>query len=321
MSNQASIMTSQRNEEKTATAIRHIIPVSGKDSLAAAIVQQARQPDLDYTYIFNDTHAELPAVHQWLDKVERYLGSPILRIGANLEEIIFEQGGLPGYGGFGRFCTRMAKVEPLEQFIGASSAYVYYGLRADSSARSGYQKNNKFDITPVYPLREMRMTLPLVWRVLVDRDLLPPAFFWQRVYDRVIERLGDIARDFINNLEPWEFQVLFSWRSRPNCFYCYNQRNYEWIGLLDNEPDYYWRAAEIEETVGRDNGKKQRLEMYTWRPGGSLRELVNRADEIREKRVRQICKVIIAKAQGGIFEDEDQYDELSLVSCGLYCGK
>jgi hypothetical protein len=303
-------------------AIRHIIPISGKDSLCTAIVQKTRQPAIPYEYLYNDTYVELPEVYAWLEKVEQFLGLPIQRVGANLEDIIMEQGGLPGHGLFGRFCTRLAKVQPMEESIGASKAYVYYGLRSDEPERVGYKTNKDFDITPIYPLREMSITLPLVWRILQDRALLPPAFFWQQVHDRVMERLGPIARDFVAGLEPWEFRTLFSWRSRPNCYLCYNQRVYEWIGLLDHHPDLYWHSAEIEETVGQDNGKKHRVKMFTWRQGESLRELVKRADEVREKRVRQICKTIVRKAQGNIFVDDgEELDELAVTSCGLYCGK
>ena len=313
-------------ENKTiSTGARNIILISGKDSLCTAIVQKTRRPDIDYEYLFNDTYAELPEVHEWLDKASIYLGKPIQCVGRNLEDIIMETGGLPGYGAaFGRFCTPQAKIHPLEDHIGiGTKATVYYGLRADEPERVGYKKNDKFNIIPMYPLREMGITLPLVWRILQDRDLLPPAFFWQQVYDRVIERLGSIAKDFIENLEPWEFRVLFSWRSRPNCFFCYNQRVYEWVGLLDHHPDLYWKALWIEENVGKDNDKKQRLQMYTWREGESLRQLIKRADVVREQRVKAICKAIVRKAQGGLFADDDTggIDALSLTSCGLYCGK
>lgn len=304
----------------TITATRHILLVSGKDSLMTAIVQKAKEPHLNYECIFNNTYAELPEVYRWLDKVERYLGLPIKRIGANLEEIIMKQGGLPGYGHlFGRFCTRIAKVEPLEAEIGMGKAIVYYGLRADEPERVGYKRNADYDILPLYPLRDMGFTLPLVWHGLEQLDLLPPQFFWKSVYERVIDRLG-IYADFVDNLLPWERAYLFAWRTRPNCYYCYNQRVYEWIGLLDAYPDLYWHAAQIEETVGKDNDKQQRLKMYTWRQGESLRQLALRADEVRENRVKEICKTIIKRAQGGLFSVEP-LDDLAVSSCGLTCGK
>lgn len=62
--------------------------------------------------------------------------------------------------------------------------------------------------------------------------------------------------------------------------------------------------------------------MFTWRKGESLRELAKRADEVREKRVKQICNAIIRKAQGHMFVDDgEEFDELAVTSCGLLCGK
>jgi hypothetical protein len=305
---------------KVVQQARHILLISGKDSLMTAIIQKTRQPELRYECLFNNTYAELPEVYAWLKKVEAYLGMPIETVGANLEEIIMQEGGLPGYGtAFGRFCTRRAKVEPMEQRIGSGKAFVYYGLRADEPERVGYKQNADYDITPVYPLREMGFTLPLVWHGLEQLDLLPPQFFWQTVYDRVMERLGSYA-EFVENLLPWERAYLFAWRTRPNCYYCYNQRVYEWVGLLDSYPDLYWQSAWIEENVGKDNDKKQRVKMFTWRQGEALRELAARVDEVREQRVKDICKMIIKRAQGNMFSVEP-FDDLSVSSCGLTCGK
>lgn len=55
--------------------MRHIIPISGKYSLAAALVQLQIDPSLDYEYVFNPTGAELPCVFEWIKKVETYLFS------------------------------------------------------------------------------------------------------------------------------------------------------------------------------------------------------------------------------------------------------
>ena len=60
--------------------MRHIIPISGKDSLATAIVQKRISPDIEYEYVFNPTGAELPEVFEWLDKVEVYSALVLFRI-------------------------------------------------------------------------------------------------------------------------------------------------------------------------------------------------------------------------------------------------
>lgn len=155
--------------------MRHIIPVSGKDSLATAIVQIERQPDLSYELMFNPTGAETPEVDDWLAKVELHLGLPIARVGANLENIIDEQGILPGIKT--RYCTRLAKIYPMEDWIGKDNATVYYGIRADEQ-RAGYVNTKKQNITPAYPLIDIGMGINGVWALLEQRQMLPPLFFW-----------------------------------------------------------------------------------------------------------------------------------------------
>ena len=61
--------------------IRHIIPISGKDSLATALTQIAKEPNIDYEFMFNPTGEELPEVFVWIEKVEKYLGKPIIQVG------------------------------------------------------------------------------------------------------------------------------------------------------------------------------------------------------------------------------------------------
>lgn len=57
--------------------MRHIIPISGKDSLATAIVQITRDPSLEYEFVFNPTGLELPPVFEWIDNVEKYYGEKL----------------------------------------------------------------------------------------------------------------------------------------------------------------------------------------------------------------------------------------------------
>ena len=67
--------------------MRHIIPISGKDSLTTALVvmnDTHTLQKLDLEYIYNDTGAELPETYEWLSKVENQLGIKINRIGKDL---------------------------------------------------------------------------------------------------------------------------------------------------------------------------------------------------------------------------------------------
>lgn len=59
--------------------MRHILSLSGgKDSTALAIYLRDRIPDLEY--VFCDTDKELPETYEYLDRVEAYLGQPIVRL-------------------------------------------------------------------------------------------------------------------------------------------------------------------------------------------------------------------------------------------------
>jgi 3'-phosphoadenosine 5'-phosphosulfate sulfotransferase (PAPS reductase)/FAD synthetase len=298
----------------TTTATRHIILISGKDSLATAIVQTAYQPDLPYELVFNPTGAELPEVYEWIDAVAAYLGRPIVRVGRSLEEVIAEQGILPSQQA--RYCTKYSKIFPLEDYLGADETVVYYGLRHDEPERVGYQRKSRgrgANIRPAYPLRMFCLGLNEVWRLVESRGLLPPAFFWRELHERVVARLGSFS-GIIDTLAPWEHRQAFAWRSRPNCSHCFFQRRYEWAGLLAHHPDLFWKAEAMEREIGGEG--------FTWIRGLPLAELAGRADEYLEKRVGAVVKMLYRKAQLGIWHDEgEEVDGLGLVSCGLYCGK
>lgn len=117
---------------------------------------------------------ELPETYAWLDQVEQATGWEIARIGRDLERVIRGFNYLPAHRN--RYCTRMTKIEPMEEFIGGDDAIVYYGLRADEE-RVGFRPSKKSRITPSYPLRDLGIDLHGVWTILETKDLLPPFFF------------------------------------------------------------------------------------------------------------------------------------------------
>ena len=229
--------------------MRHIVPISGKDSGALLWELRRRSPDLPLEPMYNPTGAETPEVDAWLNRFAAAINLPIVRVGECLEAIIDEQGILPSMRA--RYCTRLAKIYPMEEWIGSDPAMVYFGIRADER-RGGYVNPKKPNITPVYPLAAWGMGIDDVWRVLDDADLLPPSFFWPALYTMVADRLGAYADEVLSALHPLKHRQLFAGRSRMNCSFCFFQRAYEWIWLLETHPALYWRAAEMEETIGGD---------------------------------------------------------------------
>lgn len=288
--------------------MRHIIPISGKDSLATALFQTAHDRDLDYEFLFNDTGCELPETYEWLDKVERDTGFEIQRVGKDLEEIIRGFDVLPSHKM--RYCTRMAKIQPMETWIGKEDkATVYYGLRADED-RGGYVARSH-NIKPAYPLKDFGIDLKGVWTILEVRDLLPPTFFWESLYNRVCEIVGT-EDSWPVTLEPWQKSVLFSGRTRANCYFCFYQRQYEYVWLSQTHPDVFDRACAFEDGHGGDG--------YTWQQGHSLRDLVERSDEIIDHRAKAVARTITQLSQTNLFGDSGE-TLLASTSCGLLCGK
>lgn len=158
--------------------LRHIVPISGKDSLATAVVMRLWFPDKPLEYFYNEVKKELPEIYEWLGRVEIYLNSPIIRIGADLGQIIKDQKVLPSDRM--RYCTRMSKIEPMEKYIGATPSFVYFGIRADED-RIGYKPIGKAAIQPIYPLKLLGLGLDDVWRLCEAIDLLPPPILLERI--------------------------------------------------------------------------------------------------------------------------------------------
>lgn len=61
---------------------------------------------------------------------------------------------------------------------------------------------------------------------------------------------------------------------------------------------------------------------YCWREGFPLSELDKPAvrERLFDKRVKEVCRTITQKFQGGLFGEPGD-NEIALVSCGLLCGK
>lgn len=289
--------------------MRHIIPISGKDSLATAIVQKAREPGLPYEYVFNPTGLELPEVFEWLDDVEKHIGK-ITRVGRDLLPIITEEFNyfLPSQNA--RYCTRMSKIEPFIDWVGKEEAIVYYGIRADEE-RGGFNNTSFPNITPKYPLKEAKIKIQDVYIIVNTFRLKPPTFFWRSMFDMVEKRL---KLDVKEALPEWMFDSLFAWRSRTNCDRCFNQRYYEWVGLLEYYPERFWDAESMEHKGGE----------YTWSSNKkALKTIYEEREMIKQKRADHIVKIIRKTLQTQLFQDDDKdfIDIFSVTSCGLFCGK
>ncbi|WP_020375124.1 phosphoadenosine phosphosulfate reductase family protein [Sulfobacillus thermosulfidooxidans] len=225
---------------------RHILNLSGgKDSTALAVFMRDKVPEMEY--VFCDTQKELPETYEYLERVEAYLGKPIVRLNA---ERGFDHW-LQIYGGLlpssqARWCTRKLKLEPFEEYVGSDPVYSYVAIRADEN-RSGYI-STKPNITAIFPFKEAGITKSDVFRILDESGLYLPQYY--------------------------------EWRTRSGCYFCFFQRQSEWVGLKERHPDLF-ELAKAYEKINSETGER-----FTWRHGESLAELERpeRMEEIRANR-------------------------------------
>jgi 3'-phosphoadenosine 5'-phosphosulfate sulfotransferase (PAPS reductase)/FAD synthetase len=250
--------------------VRHILSLSGgKDSTALAIYMQGKIPNVEY--VFCDTGEELPETYEYLDKLEAYLGKPIIRLNPDRPFKHF----LDLYGGIlpdarARWCTRMLKLRPFENHIGEDSAISYIAIRADEEHRKGYiSKKNNIEVR--YPFIIGGINKEGVHQILKQSGLGLPEYY--------------------------------KWRSRSGCYFCFFQQKIEWVGLLEKHPDLYKKAADYEKD-GSNGGER-----FTWVENESLHELANpaRVAEIKNKFKKRTDKegVVLSGKLIDILVDDD----------------
>lgn len=234
--------------------VRHIVSVSGgKDSAALAVYMKQNYSQIPVEYVFCDTGCELPETYDFLERMEALLGVKVVRLNA-LATLGIEA--KPGrnpfdiwlnevYGGFlpnprSRWCTRVLKIKPFEDYVGDDYAYSYIGIRGDED-REGYTPkkppkiSDRPNIIPVYPFKDDGLGLVDIKQILEDSGLGLPDYY--------------------------------KWRSRSGCYFCFYQQLAEWQGLKEQHPELFDRAKEYEKS---DNGKQ-----YTWVDGRTLDDVQN----------------------------------------------
>ena len=245
------------------TESRHIVSLSGgKDSTALAVHLKGKIPRVEY--LFCDTGSELKETYDYLDRVESYLGCEIIRLnaGKTFDEFLNQEAGfLPSP--WARWCTAKMKIIPYEKYIGNDSVYSYIGIRADED-RKGYISNST-NIKPVYPFKEDNIDRAGVYRILEEAGLGLPKYY--------------------------------EWRSRSGCYFCFFQRNIEWVGLLERHPKMFEKAEAFEQQGYGGNGEE-----FTWVQGRSLDWIRKNKDEIKARHAERMKKSAERKANANIHD-------------------
>jgi hypothetical protein len=254
---------------------RHILALSGgKDSTALAIYMKDKVPEMEY--VFCDTEKELRETYDYLDKLEVYLGKPIVRLkheGMGFDDLLkIRNGFLPSPQA--RWCTEYLKIKPYEKYVADDPVTSYIGIRADESNRKGYI-STKPNIVARFPFVEGGLVRSDIVRILEDSGLGMPKYY--------------------------------EWRSRSGCYFCFFQQRREWVGLLERHPDLYRLA------MGYEKEDPQTGQRYTWVQGESLEELTRpgRIDQIKRdfetrmgrRRNHRDCQSLVDVFSGGAMEE------------------
>src|SRR5271155_913881 len=192
---------------------RHILCMSGgKDSTALALYMRDRVTEMEY--VFCDTDKELTETYDYLNRVEAYLGKKIVRLNAKAG---FDHW-LEVFGGYlpapnMRWCTKMLKLKPFEEYVGNNEVISYVGIRADED-RIGYI-STKPNIKPIFPFKEHGVDYAGVMKILDESGIgLPPYLKWGRLH--------------------W------------GCFFCFFKSPIEWVPFLEPHPDKFEKARAYE---------------------------------------------------------------------------
>ncbi len=271
---------------------RHVLGLSGgKDSTALAIYIRDHHPEISekMEYFFCDTGAELEEVYEILDKLEAYLGKEITRLSSGKP---FEHW-LKMYDNYlpsprQRWCTLTMKIKPFEKFVGDDPVISYIGIRADEN-REGYI-SKKPTIKALFPFVEDGIVREDVFQTLENTIGIPK---------------------------------YYEWRSRSGCYFCFFQRQNEWLGLKRRHPDRFEEAKRIEREVSQRKFDWLKTEVeecgqgYTWHQSGTLDEIVERAEE-KEKTPTLSKKKETRKWQDLLKSelDDDPEDQACLI-CSL----
>ena len=278
---------------KDDTQSRHVLGLSGgKDSAALAIYIKDWYPGIHerVEYFFSDTGSELKEVYDFLDKLEAYLGKEIIRLssGKPFEHWLkIHNEYLPSAKQ--RWCTRVMKIEPFEKFVGDDPVVSYIGIRADEN-REGYI-SHKATIKAVFPFIDDGLVRDDIFNILEDSVGIPE---------------------------------YYKWRSRSGCYFCFFQRQDEWLGLKRNHPELFEKAKAFEQKIRKKyDWKDGSVDIgghgYTWSSQGSVDDLVAKAEKREQERgIIATSKTVSDRWQDILREtDDDDPEDQACLICSL----
>lgn len=159
------------------TKVKHVLGISGgKDSAALAIYLKNKYPTLDIEYYFCETGKELDETYELVERLKAVLGKKIKTLKAAKDMDDKEQFDhfLKIYGGYlpssnARWCTRVMKLEPFEEYVGDLPTLSYVGIRGDED-REGYI-SHKPTIQSIFPFRRNIWSEEIISKAITNSNI------------------------------------------------------------------------------------------------------------------------------------------------------
>lgn len=196
-------------------AARRVVSLSGgKNSSALALwLALEKAPEIPWEFVFADTGVEFPEVYDYLGRLEKTLGKPIVHIKnkwCDFFNWLLSNGGfLPAP--WGQACTADLKVRAIKKHFGKERVVTYIGITADEGHRSHQDKRAAKGANFI-------RAYPFVVGGVDDDDC------W-----RIMERhgLGD--------------HPLYKIKGRSGCWTCFYQAAWTWWYVWKNYAEQYLR--------------------------------------------------------------------------------
>lgn len=254
---------------------KHVLGLSGgKDSAALAVYMRQHHPEIEIDYFFTDTGKELPEVYEFLNRLEGFLGKPIVSLNPDRDFDFW----LKQYKSFlpsaqTRWCTRQLKLRPFEHWIqkflsDGIEVVSYVAIRADEQYREGYSSNKD----------QLKIRLPFM-NAGIDKA-------------GVMELLDSSGLGL---------PKYYNWRSRSGCTFCFFQQKIEWVRLMEHHPESFEEAKAYEKTAVESGSP------FTWSQGESLEDL-SQPERIAQIKANHEARVARqkAKAQSNPLRPDDE---------------
>lgn len=214
--------------------------------------------------VFTDTGWEHDELYKQIEKVEKHFGIEVIRVkrkdGLTLPQYIADAKFYPGFRA--RFCTRMFKIEPMDEFLADKTpCEIMIGLNAEEAEKRTGNFGLQEGMTYSYPLVDLGVTRGACVLLLKELGILP------------------------------QFP---EYMKRGGCVGCFYKSKREYAAMAKQSPAEADSIADLEELIQDERGK-----YYAVRDGiANMRKFIEQARSQMEFAFAQTDDLVVPEACG-----------------------